>query len=81
MPSGLTYTLQGLPEDTAHHYFKISLYNKFGNTTGTTSLNQFVGIYYTRYYMSVPRKNIFDSDFTYEMYSFNLASQTYSYPI
>jgi len=72
--------LQGTPSDNRRTYFKVSIYNKFGNATGRSYLNSFFKIYLVNYYMSVPRMDTFAKNFQYEMTKFNYFTDPYSFP-
>jgi len=59
LPDGVSLSLVGTPSDNTRTYFKVSIYNKYGNSTGRSYLNSFFKVYLVNYYMSVPRLDIF----------------------
>lgn len=81
IPDGKTLTLMGIPEDNVRKYFKLSVYNKYGNATGRSYLNSFWKIYMTTYYMSAPRMDIFAKNFDYQMVKFNFETDLVSLPL
>ena len=81
MPDGKAFSLSGSPEQMQTRYFKLNIYNKFGNATGRAFLNSFFKIYLVTYYMSVPRMDMFAKDFQYEMIKFNYLTDAYSIPL
>lgn len=62
-------------------YFKMSVYNKYGNITGRVFLNSFWRLYMTTYYMSAPQMDVFAQNFSYQMVKFNFETDLVAIPL